>query len=281
MALWHMFSFGSGYDDVLIRKGKRNARDTMEYGVLSMLLSNRPVDCHFMKNFSMLDLQVFFDLDPSEEQQLTPGITVSRMGGPLLPLCQLIRTTMTETGKILDDLGHRDIGTFILSVLSKAKAAGKPTSASLLIEELVNTFPTFDDRSCHNGQQVVFARKAQRLVGDLYESFHHENELFQFQDIDLITVDSGNFSVAMLCHYGILKLPDDLTVRIALQQEIEPGQMETALRAATIKAGRIIAEASGGLFSAREFGCYTVFMAQNRDALNGVRPHLTTGIVSY
>lgn len=124
MALWHMLDFGSGYNPALLESVKRTARETTEYGVLSMLLSSRPVDCHFMKTFSMIELQGFFCLDPSMEQELMPGIMLSRRGGPLLPFAQLLISTICETGRILDDLGHRTLGAFILADLSNQKASG-------------------------------------------------------------------------------------------------------------------------------------------------------------
>lgn len=87
IALWSMFDFGSGFDSLLLSKYHKTSRDVMQFGVLSMLLSNSEVTAAFMQSFSMLEVQSHFRLDPSEDHQLRPGITVSRPGA-LAGLCR-------------------------------------------------------------------------------------------------------------------------------------------------------------------------------------------------
>ena len=67
------------------------------------------------------------------------------------------------------------------------------------MNKLSSTFPTFRDHGLYQqDQEVLFLRKAQRLVSDLYESLHEEDDRFQFEDIESISVDSGKVGVGYL-----------------------------------------------------------------------------------
>jgi hypothetical protein len=55
--------------------------------------------------------------------QVMPGVTMSRPG-PLQPLAQSIRSTLTETGAALEAAGSSSLGQCILSVLDDLSAKG-------------------------------------------------------------------------------------------------------------------------------------------------------------
>ncbi|CAD7697536.1 unnamed protein product [Ostreobium quekettii] len=235
-----------------------------------------------MKTFSMVELQVYFRLDPSEEHQVAPGITVSRCGGPLLPFCQLIINAMNETGRILEERHHRTLGDYIVSTVASLRSSGKPGVASGLVADLASTLPTFSDQAMYEqSHEVSFARKAQRLVSDLHETLQEQDERFQFEDVDQISLDSGNAATAALCRSGVIQLPDDLSSVVGSLQDGEPGDGELALRAAVVTAGHDAARASGGAFSARELGYYLLSKAGDGDGPEGPQAYLTHGSAAY
>jgi hypothetical protein len=52
-----------------------------------------------------------------------PGVTMSRPG-PLQPLAQAIRSTLTDTGAALEAAGSTSLGHHILTVLDDLSASG-------------------------------------------------------------------------------------------------------------------------------------------------------------
>jgi hypothetical protein len=50
-----------------------------------------------------------------------PGLTVGELGGPVYDLVQLVTKIMNETGRILQEGGYPDLGSFVLEALQQAK----------------------------------------------------------------------------------------------------------------------------------------------------------------
>ncbi|GMH45565.1 hypothetical protein BSKO_13522 [Bryopsis sp. KO-2023] len=280
ITLWNAFKFGSGYDRLLACRYQRSAKDVMEFGVLSMLLSSRPLDIHFMKAFSMVEVQGFFNLDPSEDHEVSPGITMSRPG-ELAPLCRMIRDVMNNSGRILEEMGHKTFGDFILSTMDDLKASRKSPQAAVLVQELCDCFPAFQDFGLYEDQKVTFSRKAQSLASDLYCVLQHRDDRFDFVDVEALTMDSGNGALAYFREVGVLTVTEDVRDSIEAGICIEQGDVERSLRAASVSAGHEIARRCEGAFSARELGLYITHIVQDKGELKESTPHLTRETMAY
>ena len=49
LALYHLLSFGSGWDRELLLRSKRDAAETVQYGLLGLAICGQRIDHHFMK----------------------------------------------------------------------------------------------------------------------------------------------------------------------------------------------------------------------------------------
>ena len=49
VALYHLLNFGSGWDEELMQRSKRDAAETMQFGLLGMAIGGHRIDHHFMQ----------------------------------------------------------------------------------------------------------------------------------------------------------------------------------------------------------------------------------------
>ena len=110
LAMYHLLAFGSGWDEDLMRRSRRDAAETIQFGLLGMAISGQRLDHHFMKvwgitwgnessssntlassnhhilrssqAFSPLLVNNFFGIESHEDSPIEgmPGITMSKPG---------------------------------------------------------------------------------------------------------------------------------------------------------------------------------------------------------
>ncbi|GAB4823612.1 hypothetical protein N2152v2_010658 [Parachlorella kessleri] len=279
LVLFHLLDFGSGFDALLLQKARRDAHEVIQFGLLGMLMSDVRLDHHFLREFSSFQVFSYFNVDASEEQQVMPGITMTRTG-PLGDFTQLIKDTMNETGRILGGTGCRDLGEFVMSFVDSRRALGEAPSAAALIEKLAATFPGYDDRAECGGLQVSFYRKAQALAAQLCLRFGKEDERFAFQDVSSLAVDSGNVVPAMLRHHGILRYSDAMASVVDAGEDLYGVPKEAVLRAATVEAGARICKAAGTVFEPYQLSQY-LLMGLARPEYKDLKKHVAKGTVAY
>jgi hypothetical protein len=131
---------------------------------------------------------------------------------------------------------------------------------------MVEAIPGFRDMAVLDGEPVYLFKKIQLLTQDLYERFsksHHE--LFNFFDIDELTIFSDNVIPTILHHLNIILLDilDDATPRQigiikGLQEDLRTGRETTeersyVFRAAAVDACEIIIKTAKSLPKAPPF----------------------------
>ncbi|KAI7839169.1 hypothetical protein COHA_007059 [Chlorella ohadii] len=249
MAIFHLLDFGSGFDAMLLAKTGKDARETVQFGLLGMLMHGAALGSpHWLREFSAYQAFQFFNIDASEDEAVPglPGVVLTRQG-PLGAYTNKLREVLNETGQILGDSAHRSLGALILANLDAQAAAGGQPSAAALVEELADTFPAFDDHGLYRGHQVYFYRKAQLLAAQLHLRFRGEDARFRFTDMDQLTVDSGNVLPAVFGRQGVLKLSDGLAAAVDAGTDLQGDERERALRAAAVVAGTRICEAAAAV----------------------------------
>lgn len=106
--------------------------------------------------------------------------------------------------------------------------------ADMIVETLLDTFPTFDDSVLWQGNRVFFLKRAQILVSDI--SFTGLPEL-AIQNLDHLTVFADYKLPQILESFGVLKYSAELDSDIVHEVLIPKGsQKEIELRAASIAA---------------------------------------------
>ena len=83
-------------------------------------------------------------------------------------------------------------------------------TANGLVERLVHEFPAFNDTALIDSIDLTFARKAQLLTADLHRHFaSNADRLFDFPDIDQLSVAPGSLIPALLTRFNLITVTDD------------------------------------------------------------------------
>src|SRR5277367_1497317 len=112
---------------------------------------------------------------------------------------------------------------------------------------MVEAIPGFWDMALVDGQPAYLFKKIQLLTQDLYERFSTSHpDMFNFYDIDELTIFSDNVIPTILHHLNIIRLdiPDDGTPRQVdiikgLQEDLRTGRETTTERSYIFRAAAV------------------------------------------
>ncbi|RLN90199.1 hypothetical protein BBJ28_00001866 [Nothophytophthora sp. Chile5] len=201
----------------------------------------------------------YFSIPLERDEELSPGIYIAK---PIL----------NECGQKLVERELEDFGAFVLANLSSGGSGDEEekqgsSSAVHLVEQLVATFPAFDDhRECH-GEKVYFLKRAQLAVESIYRRFKDTNPALSFTDMEQFAALSDNYDA-------------ELEARINRGEELPAGQQECELRAAGIVAcDQIVAESKGRL-STLGLSFY-LWRVGKEDRFRGLERHATRDTFFY
>jgi hypothetical protein len=95
----------------------------MQFGALGLHLGAKRLDAAFLRDFSAFAVSNYFGFEPRVDEELQPGITISKPG-PLQPLAEAIRATLNAAGAALEKSGSSTLGEHILGFVDGRKSAG-------------------------------------------------------------------------------------------------------------------------------------------------------------
>jgi hypothetical protein len=328
MGLASLLDFGSGYDPLLTATENKPAassntslHEAAEFAVLGMAMQDSLPDASQMAEYPRYQVSGAYNIDPTEEKEVMPGVTMTSPG-PLMPLLASIQKVLNETGQSLLDNGHSSLGAFILSVIEAQEVAGQVPNAAFLVEQIVeklkigfmdcyeveaakeknddeDTKQKKDEKtSSGSSEMVIFHRKAQQLVSKLYLRFAKFDPRFDFKDIDELSMDSGEIMVAVLVKKGVLQLSPEVEAKVEGGEDLKNSIEVLAMRAAAVEAGRRVCEEArkeaetkvvvggggGGkpTFAPRHLGAYLLRQAETeKDLLKDLKMHINTATVAY
>lgn len=117
-----------------------------------------------------------------------------------IPLPEKRMSVLHEIGNILIEKFDRTFETCV-------KNANK--SAVKLLEIVVNNFPCFQDEGLYKGTKLSFYKRAQILVGDMWNFFDGAGA-GEFYDIDKITMFADYRVPQVLVYFGVMSYSDQL-----------------------------------------------------------------------
>ncbi|KAJ1652301.1 hypothetical protein IWQ61_007333 [Dispira simplex] len=214
VAILDLLNFGSGYRQELHAACDRGAAQTILYGCMGLHISQASLDAQGLQKLTLGDVAGYFGiplLGAEEAHPSLPGVTISQPS-VLRHFAEALTKVLNETGAILQAKGYRSLGYFLLDVTAKPLDAASDwrPSAVKLIDQLVRTFPAFQDYRVNQGTSVYILKKAQLLVSDLQGRFRDPTSPayvhFNFDDVDQLSVFSDNVLPTVLMHLQILKL---------------------------------------------------------------------------
>jgi hypothetical protein len=245
----HLFNFGHGFRHKLHELCGMGAWQTMKRGIEALHLETTKgyIDAHTLIGLSESKVDELFQFPP-------PGSSVAV--NEIAPLRKMIVGVAHLSGMRLFELGYQSFTDFIIDHLRTA-TNGQPSGLAL-VEALADNFPPFDDRRVlTGGKEVLFMKKAQIAVAELYQRLRDtQSEIFAFGDIKGFTVACDNVLPCVLRSLGILKLSPELERKINAREPLPAGDEEAQLRAAAIAASEIMLKSGHGMFWAKELGDY-------------------------
>lgn len=223
-----------------------------------------------------IDAEALAALTPSAVDALF-GFPTDGGAGELDPLRDMILRVAHSTANRLTELGFLSFADMIAD-----RAARDRLSAAGLVELLAGQFPAFDDRrSLGGGREVLFLKKAQIAVAELYQKCADElAEQVDFGDVATFTVACDNVLPCVLKTLGILRLDPGLERRIAKGRPLKAGREEALLRAAALSAAEAVVRLSDGAFWAKELGDYLWTMGKD-PGFRQVERHATRDTCFY
>jgi hypothetical protein len=121
-----------------------------------------------------------------------------------IPLFEERLSVLHEVGSIL--LEKYD-GTFITCITQAEKSAMK------LLNIIVENFPCFRDEAEYNGKSVSLYKRAQILIGDIWNFFGGKG-WGEFEDIDQLTMFADYRIPQVLMYFGVLSYSDELMEKL-------------------------------------------------------------------
>ncbi|KIK81242.1 hypothetical protein PAXRUDRAFT_832980 [Paxillus rubicundulus Ve08.2h10] len=210
-----LLNFASGYRVPLHQQTGRGAWDNIRALAFGLYLSSATgqddlLSAKGMKSITPQQVAEFLSVNihverPHEE---LPGVTIGELGGPIYELVNLIRTTLNETGEILEQSGVPDLGSFVLRSLTSKRSGGN-ASVDDILEELVSAFPAFQDMAVVDDTPVYCFKKALFLIHAVTLRFGSSSPPpFPLPDTTQVPVFTDNVLPSMLIHLGVLDLSE-------------------------------------------------------------------------
>ena len=170
--------------------------------------NNIPIlDSYYLSNISREDLERVLE------------------GNVQIPLFQERLNILREIGKVLVDKFDGDFTNLILQSNGDSQK---------LLDLIIDNFPSFEDSSIYNGKKILFNKRAQLLVSDIYQVFYGE-EFGNLENVSELTACADYKLPFVLRRLGIFSysdyLLDKIDNKIILDKDSEE---EVEIRANTI-----------------------------------------------
>jgi hypothetical protein len=245
----HLFNFGHGFRHALHKACGVGAWQTMKRGIeaLHATAERGCIDADTLLALSEDLVDELFQFPP-------PGSSIA--ANAIAPLRGMIVAVAHSTGRRLLELGYQTFFEFVAGHTVRT-ALGQPSGLQL-VEALADNFPPFDDRRVlPGGTEVLFLKKAQIAVAELYQRLGEaQTEQFAFGDVKGLTVACDNVLPCVLRSLGILELSPELERKIDAREPLPAGPGEAQLRAAAVAATEIMLRSENTAFWAKELGDY-------------------------
>lgn len=207
---------------------------------MSFHIGGTPMDAETFKKITVFQVAEIFQLPIDREvRHETLDFVTLTQPTELRPFADGLTSVMNTTGEYLIEHGYKDLAQFIMDHVKQS-----PQNACSLIQHFAKHLPGLFDKYSFDGEVVYLYKKAQIIVYHLWLTFKEQlPELFDFKDIDQLTIFSDNVIPTMLTHLGILEIPEEWQQQINANEDLSLRQA-TTLRAAGVVACDDIVNAS-------------------------------------
>jgi len=230
------------------------------WGIIASL--GRAID----NNIPILDAKFLSTLSKNDLKEILKGnITI--------PLFNERLKILRENGKILAEKYNGQFS----KVLEKSE-----NDALRLLEILTADFPSFDDTAQYNCQKVIFHKRAQLAISDIYRTFKGK-KFGNLKNIDQLTAFADYKIPQSLRNLGILEYAPELAAKIDNKIQIPAGsEEEVEIRANAIWAIELMKKelkAKNFDVTSMDIDSYLWLLGQNKSPND--RPYHLTKTIFY
>ncbi|KAI9463691.1 hypothetical protein BJY52DRAFT_1253125 [Lactarius psammicola] len=220
LSILSLLNIASGYRVSLHRETGRGAWDSIRAFVYGLYLSSATdgegdlLSARGMQTLSEAKIAELLGVSLHIERphESIQGLTIGEVGGPGWELVQLLRTLLTETGRILVDGGYPNLGSFVAEALKEGEKASRERSdpaaaADVVLERLVRAIPGFQDMAVVNNIPIYCFKKALFLINGVSVRFGAKDPSpFPIPQTSHLPVFTDNVLPSILIHFGIVDL---------------------------------------------------------------------------
>ncbi|KAJ1733293.1 hypothetical protein LPJ61_001634 [Coemansia biformis] len=257
IALLDLLQLGSGFRKELHEATGRGASDTINFGCMSLHISQTPIDARGLQALTLDDVAQNFGIPLlGKERPAIEGTTAVMISepGPLRPLAEIILGCLHDTARRLEQGGFSSLADFVI------RTCAEKSTAEHLVKKLVMAFPSLRDAADVGGQQVYLFKKAQLIAYDVCQRFGSADPRFAFPDIGDMTLFVDNVVPAVMQHHGLLVPCEEVAAKILSGAELSLVE-STAMRAAAIVAAQLVVACTSRAASPSENGEVSVCQA--------------------
>jgi hypothetical protein len=172
------------------------------------------------RGFPITDPQYLAELPHADLREIFSGAVE-------IPLFEARLANLREAGQVLLSRWRGDL----IHLLEATRGSAVQT-----VQQVVASFPSFQDEAQYRGQTVFFWKRAQLFVADVHAAFSGKG-WGKFDDIAALTAFADYKLPQVLRELGILSYHPDLARRVDLRQNLTPGgEEEIEIRAITLWA---------------------------------------------
>lgn len=238
IAILDLLQIGSGFRKELHEEAGRGASDTINFGCISLHISQTLLDAKGLQSLTLGDISSHFGIPLfGKERPMNPDNTAVMVSqaSALRPLAEIILGTLQDTGRRLEQGGYLSFADFII------KAVTEDPTASHLVAKLVNAFPSLCDAAMIGERPVYLFKKAQLIAYDIYQRFGASDQRFAFADLDRMTLFADNVVPAMMQAHKLIVPCAGICAKIKNGEELTLEET-TAMRAASIVAAQLVVD---------------------------------------
>lgn len=252
----HLFNFGHGYRHPLHFSRNEGAWKTMKKGIerLYSISESNIINADILSSFTREKAFEIFDLKLTDSDEVNKDIN---------NLAFIIKEVANKSGEELKNLGVDDFSEFFYKKINKS---GKKLLAEDFVWFLSQNFLAFNDRRNWKNNNILFLKKAQLAVGEIYARLGVKNpEVFEFEDINNLTVACDNVLPCVLRSLNIIEIPNNILNKIDSKIPFDAGEDEAELRACSIYACELILKKCENRFSSKELSDYLWTLGKEPD----------------
>lgn len=253
--LKNLLDFGSGFQIYF----KESVARSILFGLVNLIIQGNELLAEDLLQLDEYSISQIFRIEISVEvpHESIPAVRVDK-ALPTKKLVEMMKEVLHDAARKLLELQCESFAQYLRKQLQKSKDIG------ILMNALTSDFKGFTDEykiKIGNKEEVILINsKVQSLIKELHANIGEKDELFNFQDLDQLTVSISGVIPGLLERLKLITISDEMKKSMV----VKPGtQKEFELRRVSLEVTEKIVKASNGAFRGIDLDYYLYKLVKN------------------